>query len=90
MRRSAGDGTVMLMQNPSPHTTETQTALDALRHLEVLQEERALAHLTGLVHDADYAADLEDDIEASTHAYVGLAVTEIATFRAELGGPLLG
>ena len=78
------------MQNPSPHTTETQTALDALRHLEVLQEERALAHLTGLIHDADYVADLNDDIEASTHAYIGLAVTEIATFRAELAGPNFG
>lgn len=78
------------MQNPSPHTTETQTALDALRHLEVLQEERALAHLTGLIHDADYVADLDDDIEHSTYAYIGLAVTEIATFRAELDGPNFG
>ena len=77
------------MQNPSPHT-ETQTALDALRHLEVLQEERALAHLTGLIHDADYVADLDDDIAASTHAYVGLAVTEIATLRGELFGPNFG
>jgi hypothetical protein len=77
------------MQKPSPHT-ETRTALDALRHLEVLQEERALAHLTGLVHDPDYVADLEDDIEASTHAYIGLAVTEIATLRAELDGPTFG
>ena len=83
-------GRVIVMQNPSPHTTETPTALDALRHLEVLQEERALAHLTGLIHDADYVADLDDDIEASTHAYVGLAVTEIATLRAELGGRLQG
>jgi hypothetical protein len=77
------------MQKPSPHT-ETQTALDALRHLEVLQEERALANLTGLVHDVDYVADLDDDIEASTHAYIGLAVTEIATLRAELGGANFG
>ena len=77
------------MQKPSPHT-ETQTALDALRHLEVLQEERALAHLTGLIHDADYVADLDDDIQASTHAYVGLAVTEMATLRAELGGANFG
>ena len=77
------------MQKPSPHT-ETQTALDALRHLEVLQEERALAHLTGLIHDADYVADLDDDLQASTHAYVGLAVTEMATLRAELGGANFG
>ena len=85
-----GPGRVRAMQNPGPHTTETPTALDALRHLEVLQEERALAHLTGLIHDADYVADLEDDIAASTQAYVGLAVTEIATLRAELGGAQLG
>ncbi len=89
MPSCAGGGRVRSMQKPSPHT-ETQTALDALRHLEVLQEERALAHLTGLIHDADYVADLNDDIEASTHAYVGLAVTEIATLRAELGGPSFG
>lgn len=89
MPSRAGGGRVAPMQKPSPHT-ETQTALDALRHLEVLQEERALAHLTGLVHDADYVADLEDDIEASTHAYIGLAVTEIATLRAELDGPNFG
>ncbi len=89
MPSRARPGRVMLMQKPSPHT-ETQTALDALRHLEVLQEERALAHLTGLIHDADYVADLNDDIEASTAAYVGLAVTEIATLRAELGGKLQG
>ena len=82
-------GRVTPMQKPSPHI-ETRTALDALRHLEVLQEERALAQLTGLIHDADYVADLEDDIQSSTQAYVGLAVTEIATLRAELGGPLLG
>ena len=74
------------MQNPSPHTTETQTALEALRHLEILQEERALAELTGLTTDADYIADLNEDIEGATYWYVGLAVTEIATFRAELAG----
>ena len=78
------------MQNPGPHTTETQTALDALRHLETLQEERALAELTGLTADADYIADLDDDIAGATHWYVGMAVTEIATLRAELGGPLAG
>lgn len=90
MPSRSGPCRVEPMQNPGPHTTETQTALDALRHLEVLQEERALAHLTGLIHDADYVADLNDDIEASTHAYVGLAVTEIATLRAELGGANFG
>ena len=79
-------GRVGPMQNPSPHTTETRSALEALRHLELLHEERALAHLTGLIHDAHYLADLEDDIRSSEHAFVGLAVTEIATLRGELSG----
>ena len=90
MRWCVVTGRVTPMQNPSPHTTETQTALEALRHLESLQEERALADLTGLVTDADYIADLDDDIAGATYWYVGLAVTEIATFRAELTGPLQG
>ena len=34
--------------------------------------------------------DLENDIEASRALYVGLAVTEIATLRAQLGGPQVG
>ena len=86
MRCCVVDGRVEPMQNPSPHTTETQTALDALRHLEALQEERALAELTGLASDADYIADLDEDIAGATYWYVGMAVTEIATFRAELAG----
>jgi len=35
-------------------------------------------------------ADLETDIEASRVAYVALAVTEIATLRAELSSPQVG
>jgi hypothetical protein len=34
--------------------------------------------------------ELETDIEVSRAAYVGLAVTEIATLRAELSGPQVG
>jgi hypothetical protein len=89
MRARARGARVRAMHYPGSHI-ETETALDALRHLEELQEERALAQLTGLIRDADYVADLDDDIEASTRAFVGLAVTEIATLRAELDGPLLG
>ena len=89
MRGPSVGARVPPMQKPTA-PNETQTALDALRHLEVLQEERALAHLTGLIHDADYVADLDDDIQSSTDAYVGLAVTEIATLRAELGGANFG
>ena len=34
--------------------------------------------------NAPYMADLEGEIEATARAYVGAAVTEIATFRAQL------
>jgi hypothetical protein len=68
-----------------------ETAAEALARLGELRFERAAAGLAGLTADAAYVADLEDDIVASEELYVGLAVTEIATLRAELGGgPLLG
>jgi hypothetical protein len=35
-------------------------------------------------------ADLDGEIEATNSAYVRAAVTEIATFRAELSGPQVG
>jgi len=34
--------------------------------------------------------ELDDQIAALHHAYVGAAVTEIATLRAELSGPQVG
>jgi hypothetical protein len=37
-----------------------------------------------------YMADLDGEIEATTGAYVGAAVTEIAMLRAELSGPQFG
>jgi hypothetical protein len=35
-------------------------------------------------------ADLDGEIKATTRAYVGAAVTEIATFRAQLSGRQVG
>ena len=49
-----------------------------------LQAERSFAV------DTAYMAYLDDEIEATTSAYVGAAVTEIATLRAELFGPQVG
>jgi hypothetical protein len=37
-----------------------------------------------------YMADLDDEIAEVSDAYVGAAVTEIATLRAELFGPQMG
>ena len=71
-------------------SSSTLTATDVKRQLDLLHEERLLAVEIGLAADGAYMADLEDEIVAVRAAYVGTAVTEIATMRGELSGPLLG
>jgi hypothetical protein len=65
-------------------------ALDALTKLRRLEAERLDAVEAGLGENALYMTDLEHDIEASRATYIGLAVTEIATLRGQLGGPQVG
>ena len=63
----------------------------ALRaQLDLLERERTSAALAGLGDNALYMDDLLDEIEATRSAYVGAAVTEIATLHALLDGPLHG
>ena len=62
--------------------TLQEELLDELRHL---QAERALASLEGLPADHPEVLDLKDEIDAANQAYIGFAVTAIATLRAELG-----
>ena len=71
-------------------SSPTLTATEVKRHLDLLHEERLLAVEIGLAADGAYMADLEDEITACRAAYVGAAVTEIATMRAALSEPLLG
>jgi hypothetical protein len=66
------------------------TATDARIELRRLEAERLEATRAGLDANARYMDDLSRDIAASHAAYVGLAVTEIATLRAQLSGPLAG
>jgi hypothetical protein len=66
------------------------TALEARNTLRRLQAERLDAVEAGLGENALYMTDLDNDIESSRAVYVGLAVTEIATLRAQLGGPQVG
>jgi hypothetical protein len=66
------------------------TAIDIQNHLGELESERMLASLLGFSDDPAYMADLTVEITAARHAYVGAAVTEIATLRAELSGPQWG
>ncbi len=65
-------------------TTEIRT------HLDTLADERAAALAWGADAIPAYIDDLEREIEDYRSAYVGAAVTEIATFRAQLSGPQVG
>ena len=66
------------------------TAAELKQRLELLESERALAGLNGLAENQLYATDLEDEAAVIRAAYIGAAVTEIATLRAEISGPLHG
>jgi hypothetical protein len=66
------------------------TAAEIREHLLVLRLERTLADVEGRATDAHYMADLDGEIDAAVHAFVGTAVTEIASLRGELAGVLRG
>jgi hypothetical protein len=66
------------------------SATDARLQLQRLQVERLDAVEAGLGDNHLYMTDLETDIASSRVAYVALAVTEIATFRAQLSGANAG
>ena len=65
-------------------------AIEIQIRLKELQAERLLASSEGLAANAAYMADLEDEIAEVSAAYVGAAVTEIATLRAALSRPQVG
>jgi hypothetical protein len=65
-------------------------AIEIQIRLKELQAERLLASSEGLAGNAAYMADLEGEIAELNDAYVGAAVTEIATLRAALFGPQVG
>ena len=65
-------------------------AIEIQIRLKELHAERVLASIEGLAANAAYMADLEDEIAELSNAYIGAAVTEIATLRAALFGPQVG
>jgi hypothetical protein len=77
------------MSNPLPQEA-VMTAVDARARLQELQAERFAALEAGLGGNGLFMASLQQDIAASHRTYVGLAVTEIATFRAQLSGAQQG
>src|SRR4051812_17808638 len=72
------------MTNDLPSPAHARQVLDELR------AERATALGAGLAHNVIYMDELEADLEAAREAYVGLAVSEIATLRGELFGRQVG
>ena len=70
--------------------SSSTTALEARDHLLQLEAERAAALGEGLGEVAAYMDDLHTEIDHRRAAYIALAVTEIATLRAELFGPQVG
>jgi hypothetical protein len=66
------------------------SAIEVHTHLLELRAERALASIEGLAVNSAYMADLDGEIETTARAYIGAAVTEIASFRAELSAPQVG
>jgi hypothetical protein len=66
------------------------SAIEMQIHLQDLTAERALASIEGLSANSAYMADLDQEIAVTRSAYVGAAVTEIATLRAQLVGPQVG
>ena len=75
---------------PARPTEPLMTAHDARLELQRLMAQRLDAADAGLDVNDLYMTALETDIEVSRAAYVGLAVTEIASLRAELSGPQVG
>ena len=66
------------------------TAYDMRLYLAGLMAERLEATEANLDSNALYMRDLDDDLVAAREAYIGLAVTEIATLRAQLSAPQVG
>ena len=66
------------------------TATDARTQLHRLEAERIDAVEAGLGGNSLYMTDLHNDIAASRALYVGLAVTEIAVLRGQLGDRQFG
>jgi hypothetical protein len=59
-------------------------------HLAELREELAAARSAGLADHPAYKADLREEMEQAHVAYTAAAVSEIASFRAQLNGPQVG
>ena len=67
-----------------------QSPADLRARLGLLALERDAAKRSSLAANSHYVADLDEEIATVESAYVGAAVVEIASLRADLGAPLVG
>jgi hypothetical protein len=66
------------------------SASEMRNHLASLHAERALALTANPSPAEGLIAEIDQEIGVTEAAYVGIAVTEIATLRGELFGPQVG
>jgi hypothetical protein len=66
------------------------SASELHHRLRLLALERREAQDAGLIDCEQYRRDLEEEVDECRAAYVGAAVAEIATLRAELSGKQVG
>jgi hypothetical protein len=76
--------------SPDQILKPSMSAAELRSRIVALEVERIEAIEAGLGSNATYMNDLESDLGQHRNAYVGAAVTEIATLRAWLDRPLLG
>lgn len=67
-------------------TTSLHITADYRTRLELALAERFAAVESGLAGNRLYMNELDDEVAVFTAAYVGSAVTEIASLRGELSG----
>jgi hypothetical protein len=65
-------------------------AAELRSRIVALELERLEAIEAGLGSNETYMDDLQTELVAHREAFVGTAVTEIATLRGQLDGPLVG
>ena len=80
----------MRRKAPPWNIDSTMTTTEIRNHLDDLAEERAAALAWGADAISAYIDDLQREIDDYRAAYVGAAITEIASFRAQLSGPQVG
>ena len=75
---------------PTTNEHMTTSAAGLREQLALLERARAAVLLAGMAGNDLYLVDLRDELETVRSAYVGAAVTEIASLRSALGAALRG